>query len=731
MNLTKASESISSNINKDRSLRRDEKDLDYVAIKRNTHGYTREKTILLSPPRRPSNFSFPQKRNIPLPESPPPNALDQTQCKDNDEIVVTKSSFPNEKQINQSSAVSSSHTRNARNSVIRSTSGLKRSFIRRPPTIDHEENNAQSSTILKPFNLKEEPSFEDTNQVESTELPPTFSEKNMNRRESLKAWGSSRELISRKVANKLDPPTSSNPGRLSIYVKTSAFKWNSNKESQSTFFRFCLRKNDGKAISQQTIPSKCCTSQTDIEVKEMLRFNLMNPTDFTNDHGDIIMSLHLIESSLTDEVIIGKANFSVLRFINSKETWKETISIENQNAVVHLQIEAKFHHVVRGMFIITVQKATGLHCKSTSQVSVEIGGTKRSTKQVFSDENSGECIFNNEELHFSVDENNWFQNATVIMSSDKDIEDNQDAAACDDFDIVQYLCHDVLKTNDLTVTMLKPQSTKNKNIQLLLSLKFLKAGTLNIHVIEAKNLRGDKIIPYTLSFDSKSLASDFIGTTKPVICTNGKVEWNEKVMMFPVDQHLLSMKCLQCMSHSNIGEEIDVIGNYEISLLPVYKNGQIDTWIDLKFKNEFDTLIDGGQIHLSLKFYGDDRIKFPQHRPDLPSFDEKDRVYSQSLATTDTLRSSIGVTPPVKSFEESLVKENIEYDLEFSDEDIKDAFRFLDLDKNGYIGIAEIRHILKCMGFSILDEELDMVILQRIYVVYEQCIHKLYFVLND
>ena len=47
---------------------------------------------------------------------------------------------------------------------------------------------------------------------------------------------------------------------------------------------------------------------------------------------------------------------------------------------------------------------------------------------------------------------------------------------------------------------------------------------------------------------------------------------------------------------------------------------------------------------------------------------------------------------------------------EFSDAEIEAAFRFIDLDKNGFIGAAEIRHILICMGELITDEEVDMMI---------------------
>jgi len=41
----------------------------------------------------------------------------------------------------------------------------------------------------------------------------------------------------------------------------------------------------------------------------------------------------------------------------------------------------------------------------------------------------------------------------------------------------------------------------------------------------------------------------------------------------------------------------------------------------------------------------------------------------------------------------------------YSDDDILDAFRTFDLDKNNYIGAAELRHILLCIGERVTDEE--------------------------
>lgn len=46
----------------------------------------------------------------------------------------------------------------------------------------------------------------------------------------------------------------------------------------------------------------------------------------------------------------------------------------------------------------------------------------------------------------------------------------------------------------------------------------------------------------------------------------------------------------------------------------------------------------------------------------------------------------------------------------FTEEAVEKAFAMFDLDKNGYIGVAELKHILIMMGEHVSDEEVDMMI---------------------
>lgn len=87
-------------------------------------------------------------------------------------------------------------------------------------------------------------------------------------------------------------------------------------------------------------------------------------------------------------------------------------------------------------------------------------------------------------------------------------------------------------------------------------------------------------------------------------------------------------------------------------------------------------------------------------------------IIESSSKRTDEADVSCDASPIVgnsEELEDSASNESAR-DNEFGDDEIKEAFHILDLDKNGYIGVAELRHALAYMGESVTDVELDTMI---------------------
>ena len=128
-----------------------------------------------------------------------------------------------------------------------------------------------------------------------------------------------------------------------------------------------------------------------------------------------------------------------------------------------------------------------------------------------------------------------------------------------------------------------------------------------------------------------------------------------------------------------------------------------------------DRVIHTGDIHLIFEFEAPPGIRYPQHAPGIDSFDEKDRIskLAEELKAQQIAELDAGRKDKAELADQILDRQRAAKRVrttEFTDGEIEAAFKFIDLDHNGYVGAAEIRHVLVCMGELITDEEVDMMI---------------------
>jgi hypothetical protein len=175
-----------------------------------------------------------------------------------------------------------------------------------------------------------------------------------------------------------------------------------------------------------------------------------------------------------------------------------------------------------------------------------------------------------------------------------------------------------------------------------------------------------------------------------------------------------------------------------VSLLPVFKKGFADQWIPIGTRDKWGKKVAAGELHIEFDFVAPPGVAFPQRRPDIDCFDDSERVDRERKALTDKendrkaqadFTDAIGGDRPHTAAETLASKEEMarmeKLGLapgqdkpsrplgstdEFTDQEIEDAFAFIDLDRNRFLGAAELRHILICMGELITDEEVDEMI---------------------
>jgi Ca2+-dependent lipid-binding protein len=145
-----------------------------------------------------------------------------------------------------------------------------------------------------------------------------------------------------------------------------------------------------------------------------------------------------------------------------------------------------------------------------------------------------------------------------------------------------------------------------------------------VHIIEGKGLRpvdgGGRQDPYVVvSVDGQAAAIK--KKTKVVTDGGSDLIWDEMLEIDIVDQYDLE---IECYDHDLLADD-SLIGKCTVSLLPVFKKGEIDTWVTLRSNQEGSSSA-AGDIHVVFSFEAPYGIKYPQNQPGIDSFDEKQRI---------------------------------------------------------------------------------------------------------
>ena len=346
-------------------------------------------------------------------------------------------------------------------------------------------------------------------------------------------------------------------------------------------------------------------------------------------------------------------------------------------------------------------------------VQLALGDYKKKSKVI--EKGGRDPYFAEEDVIMWVDTESWVHDLDVLLLDQEVGEENP--IAFTDLCLLPYM--DILPmaakedTFDLFFKPNKDQTDEVAQGQLTMKVTCLPAGTLHVNVVRGKgllppgkqapmdgeSLRIDPFVNFTLNSQaakmSKKCPVDKDGGSDPV--------WQTQLTFDVVDQYLMEVDCY----NQNIQGDDELIGSAQVSLLTVFKSGIQNLWVTLKQNKPEGGIRECGDINIMLHFVGPPAIAFPQYRPGVETFD--DALRQSPPDEKDELKQTADDTQLVAD----ILKEGTKSEFakqEFTDEEIENAFKFIDLDKNNFIGAAEIRHILVCMGELITDEEIDMMI---------------------
>ncbi|GMI45863.1 hypothetical protein TrCOL_g8423 [Triparma columacea] len=471
---------------------------------------------------------------------------------------------------------------------------------------------------------------------------------------------------------------------------------------------------------------------------EVLSFDMVDPGSFVREN-DIKLKIELWDNNAWNDDILGEVTVSAVRFLSAlepQEEWLPLVYPGDESSNSKVQVEFRFEEAKVGMAVFTLYEGKNLGTSEmklggdmlSPYVSISMGDNyhKRSQTQV----NGGQDpYFAEEQILMWVDEENWTKPAT-LTTWHEDVGDH-DVVGKHELSLLPYMVIDPDDAKQEVIPMQITKETTHEGVkkletgEIMMKCEFLVAGSLKIHVKSGRNLRETESIgrldPYIV-FKADGYAVKINKRTSVDKDGGSNPDWDQKIGMELVDQYQLQ---IECYDHDVLASTDELVGKANISLLPVFKKGHVDTWITLKHKNQFNVLKDAGEIHVIFDFTGDHGVAYPQHQPAVDSYDDTHRIDFEKVKKAEEKRAEEAKMGVVSTGETAAVsqevvlaqdvlnhtdKPKVSYECGFNDEEIRAAFDFIDLDNNDYVGAAEIRHVLICMGELVTDEEVDMMI---------------------
>uniref|UniRef100_H3HB88 Uncharacterized protein n=1 Tax=Phytophthora ramorum TaxID=164328 RepID=H3HB88_PHYRM len=464
--------------------------------------------------------------------------------------------------------------------------------------------------------------------------------------------------------------------------------------SADPYVKIVVGTNPLSALEKRSRTLKKSTTPV-IFHEEVVSFDLTDPVALVTD-GDLPIKIEVFDENLLSDELLGEVRVSALRFFDGQP-----------HPCGELEIEVKLEEALVGMLSIVLMEGRNLKSmeligKQDPYCQLSIGKFTKRGKTV--ERGGRNPYFGEEELLFWFGDDVWTQQMTLRVF-DEDIG-SDDLIGDAKFSVLHFMAHSGAQEHAI--------SLRNKGSpagDVLLRIEFFPAGVLTVTCHAAKQLRSVDAIgrqdPYVkLTLDGR--ATQMVRKTKTDTDGGSEPEWSGEPFHFDVvDQYSLQV---EIWDEDSVGAD-DLIGAASLSLLPIFRYGYADDWLKLWVKGRFGNKDPAGMLRLEMSFEGPAGVAFPQHQIGMDRFTEKDRRTKDTAGVIPSASERNGgqdaamaakahaLTRPAKR-----VAENTS---EFSEEELLGAFRFLDVDKNSFIGAAELRHLLICMGELITDAEVD------------------------
>jgi Ca2+-binding EF-hand superfamily protein len=443
--------------------------------------------------------------------------------------------------------------------------------------------------------------------------------------------------------------------------------------------------------------------------EEVVSFALTDPVAMVTD-GDLSVKIEVFDENLLSDELLGEVKLSALRFFDGqphREVFPLSLATSPGAPCGEIEIEVRLEEALIGMLSIVLMEGRNLKSmeligKQDPYCQLSIGKFTKRGKTI--EKGGRNPYFGEEELLFWFGDDLWTE-PMALKVFDEDIG-SDDLIGDATFSVLHFMAHRGAQEHAIPL--------RNKGSpagEVLMRIEFLPAGILTVTCHAAKQLRSVDAIgrqdPYVkLTLDGRAV--QMVRKTKTDTDGGGEPEWGGEVFRFDVvDQYNLQV---EIWDEDSVGAD-DLIGAASLSLLPIFRYGYADDWLKLWVKGRFGNKDPAGMLHLEMSFEAPTGIAYPQHQVGMDRFTEKERRTKETAGMIPSASEPDGDQDAAMAAKAHALtrpaKRVVDNTSEFSEEELLGAFRFLDVDKNSFIGAAELRHLLICMGELITDAEVD------------------------
>lgn len=301
--------------------------------------------------------------------------------------------------------------------------------------------------------------------------------------------------------------------------------------------------------------------------------------DIDNPHQFLIEEVVLLSIKLQDDSedvgLIGEAQLDINKILSSQYEFVEDLKVLRPGDTTtncRVRLKFLFERARVGMLKLNL---TDIDDSLIVQASTPDQSKSVAIKDI------------NDSIDFWVDSKNWFSDLSLVLHQEGD---ESKSVVLTPLPLIGFDAKDRAKvTSNVPVMVNSIESLAL--ISLDIQHEFMEAGQVNIESIQLSNLPSDvssSLQNLRILLTSRGKVHENKKMTDVPMIDDSKLLWKDVVSLPVVDDYTM---LLECCEYDEIAQDYEVVGVAEISLLPLFRDGRMETTVGMKHLTEVSCVL--------------------------------------------------------------------------------------------------------------------------------------------